>query len=536
MPRKKNDEAKTAQAESLRILEYRAAYFLGLKRLNFKPSGRVVQFTGKNGAGKSSAVASLAYALGGRKYSPEVPQNRDQNRHEVTFVIGNETISLAISRTGPDSENLSVTVTPPGKRWGTNQAMLDDLINRLSFDPISFVRMEAKEQARELRKALILSEDVDQLDVQNKQDFEKRREIGRERDRIRAEAMSVAVQDDLPAEKINEVEISARIVEANNANRDLLQGVIARQKLAAAAQEAVDNEDRNNVFMDDTRAKIETMANDLAAREPAMERATAIRDRLDELKDEAGRLLNGTELGLAIETAYTRSIRYIQTTAEAQAAIRSQLEQMRLALAAAEGRMEALALATAETRAALEQVPEGALIDANALQAELENARLINREIVKRDRRAALDVQWKALEKEYDDYTQAIEEREGRKLDAIRTAKMPVEGLTMNGDQVLFEGLPLRQVNTAQQLRIGVMVALAGKSGVFVDGEELRLRLVQIENGETLDTESMASLVALAEEMDFYIWMARKDESGTVGIFLEDGEIKKINEPAGGAQ
>jgi hypothetical protein len=49
-------------------------------------------------------------------------------------------------------------------------------------------------------------------------------------------------------------------------------------------------------------------------------------------------------------------------------------------------------------------------------------------------------------------------------------------------------------------------------------------------HGEALDDESMAALAEMAEEMDFYVWMAKVDSSGQMGIYLEDGEIKAVNE------
>jgi hypothetical protein len=34
----------------------------------------------------------------------------------------------------------------------------------------------------------------------------------------------------------------------------------------------------------------------------------------------------------------------------------------------------------------------------------------------------------------------------------------------------------------------------------------------------------------MAEEKDFYVWMAKVDSTGKVGIYLEDGMIKENNE------
>ncbi len=45
-----------------------------------------------------------------------------------------------------------------------------------------------------------------------------------------------------------------------------------------------------------------------------------------------------------------------------------------------------------------------------------------------------------------------------------------------------------------------------------------------------IDSKNMAILEEMAKENDYQFWIERVDESGTVGIYIEDGEIKNTKE------
>ena len=117
--------------------------------------------------------------------------------------------------------------------------------------------------------------------------------------------------------------------------------------------------------------------------------------------------------------------------------------------------------------------------------------------------------------------TRQMDEREEIKRKAIGEAKMPVEGLTFDDEGVYVDGVPISQLGEARQIMLGIAIVLARNP---------KLRLIRIPHGEALDEETLAQLATMAEEKDFYIWMAKVDSSGKVGIYLEDGEVKAVNE------
>lgn len=102
----------------------------------------------------------------------------------------------------------------------------------------------------------------------------------------------------------------------------------------------------------------------------------------------------------------------------------------------------------------------------------------------------------------------------------IETCAFPVAGLSINEAVVLFEGIPFSQLSTGQQVKISTSIAMALSP---------KLRVILVRDGSLLDRKGLQAIIEQAKEKDYQIWIEKCDESGEVGIFIEAGEIKKIN-------
>jgi DNA repair exonuclease SbcCD ATPase subunit len=103
------------------------------------------------------------------------------------------------------------------------------------------------------------------------------------------------------------------------------------------------------------------------------------------------------------------------------------------------------------------------------------------------------------------------------KQDMIARAKFPVKGLDFTEDGVLYNGLPFEQAGEAEKLRVSFAIAAAMNP---------KLRVVTIDGAECLDPEHLGLVQKMAEERDMQVWMTVVDDSGKVGIVIEDGEVK----------
>jgi hypothetical protein len=89
--------------------------------------------------------------------------------------------------------------------------------------------------------------------------------------------------------------------------------------------------------------------------------------------------------------------------------------------------------------------------------------------------------------------------------------------LTLGEEGVLFNGLPLSQCSSAEQLKISMAVAMALQPN---------LRVILIREGSLLDNAGLETIKAFATKSDYQLWIEKVDDTGTVGIVIEEGRIK----------
>ena len=56
-----------------------------------------------------------------------------------------------------------------------------------------------------------------------------------------------------------------------------------------------------------------------------------------------------------------------------------------------------------------------------------------------------------------------------------------------------------------------------------------KLRIIRITDGSLLDAKNLEIVREMAGSRDFQVWIERVDESGKVGIYLEDGAVVADN-------
>ncbi len=110
--------------------------------------------------------------------------------------------------------------------------------------------------------------------------------------------------------------------------------------------------------------------------------------------------------------------------------------------------------------------------------------------------------------------------KDARKL-AIESADLPIDGLEITDDGVLFKGQHLSQLSTSQQIKISMVLAMAANP---------ELRVIRIKDGSLLDADNLALIDEIAKNGDFQVWIECVDSSGKMGFYIEDGELVTNNE------
>lgn len=169
------------------------------------------------------------------------------------------------------------------------------------------------------------------------------------------------------------------------------------------------------------------------------------------------------------------------------------------------------------------------VVDLDRIRARGSNARAINDQVALRQRRQEHETSAADLERQYDGLTEKIEARERAAAEAIENAKLPIEGLSFVEDDVLLDGLPFDQANTARQLSVAVTLAMALNPS---------LRVIRIKNGEKLDDKHMRMLDEMASRSGYLILMERVKPADGVGMVveIEGGKVASIKPEAAAAR
>lgn len=157
---------------------------IGLKADNFKrveaveisfPPTGTFEVCGPNGAGKTSLLDALFTAIAGAKECPELPIRAGQRKASVELDLADYVIKREWDAKG--KAKLIVTDASGGS-VKSPQALLDSLLDRYAFDPMSFAREKAAAQAALLRR--VIGVDFTKLDARRADLFNQRTDVNRD--------------------------------------------------------------------------------------------------------------------------------------------------------------------------------------------------------------------------------------------------------------------------------------------------------------------------------------------------------------------
>ena len=149
----------------MKIINFKSKNVKGVKAIDITPKDNMVIISGKNGAGKTSALDSIWYVLcwkagasqtpmpirkGEKEAEAEVTLCKDLTAEDVEQGKTPEVLFI-VKRALKTNGNTQLKVTNgKGLKYTTPQKLLDDFIGYLSFDPRLFSQMKGREQRQVL--------------------------------------------------------------------------------------------------------------------------------------------------------------------------------------------------------------------------------------------------------------------------------------------------------------------------------------------------------------------------------------------------
>lgn len=187
--------------------------------------------------------------------------------------------------------------------------------------------------------------------------------------------------------------------------------------------------------------------------------------------------------------------------------LQAQIEQME----------EQLAKAKNDLSEALARVdPNAKPIDLTAIQAQIDGAEETNRLVRKAQERGALSFQFEAAKGQANQLTAKLDQIAKTKADGLASAQFPVDGLGFTEEGVTYQGVPFKQASSAEQIRVSMAMAIALNP---------KLKVIRIQDGSLLDTDSLALIEETAQEHGYQIWLEVVGDDIEDAYTIIDGEV-----------
>lgn len=196
-----------------------------------RPDGHMVVLTGKNAQGKSSALKSLFWAIGGPK-AVQIDQVVREGADKAVVNVELDDYVVTRSQTAGGTMTLKVE-TKDGKSFKSPQALLDSILSKSSIDPVAFIGLSAKDQVAKLLEIVKLSINPQEIDAKIKGIFEERTAIGRVVKQLEGQLAGMTeVAGDVPNEPVSasalldELEAANAVIAENRSRRKSLQSMV----------------------------------------------------------------------------------------------------------------------------------------------------------------------------------------------------------------------------------------------------------------------------------------------------------------------
>lgn len=228
-------------------------------------------------------------------------------------------------------------------------------------------------------------------------------------------------------------------------------------------------------------------------------------------------LLSQIQTGIETNTANKRGRDYLAELKRQHTSLSNRIEEVANTLAELGTDLNELETTIEEQ----EDLAKGlADVDIDVLQSQMQNIEAQNQLARYWKNRESLKQSLQSENTKAENMNTQLNEIKQTKLDAITNAQFPVTGLGFGEQGITFNDLPLEQASSAEQLRVSLAIAMASNP---------TLRVIRISDASLLDSKSLALIEEAASDKGFQIWMEIVDESGKVGIFIEDGEVSAVN-------
>lgn len=423
----------------------------------YEADGSSVELAGKNGAGKTSVIDAIRYALTNKSDRKYIVR-RGETEGEILIETDN---GLRINRKARTTQADYKSVKKDGREVGSPESFLRDIFTPLQLNPVEFISLPEKQQNAIILDMIEYPWDMQKIkewfgeipswvnydqnilavlnDIQseNGEYFQNRQDINREMRNKRAfiEEIAQAIPAGYEVEKWEKASagpVYQKIERIRKENEEI-------QK-AKSLLELRDNKVRK--FEADREIAKTSLAREIGARRTQIENEiTRMEDQIRNLKAEKDSLDEKmSDKTAVIEEQYKSAVAKYDAEVEAYAEYRDK-----------------------EPQSTKELEEEAATIE--AMKAHVNEFR----------RMQGLQRDVEILKENSDLLTERIEKARSLPGEILETAKIPIAGLTIKDGVPLINGLPVSNLSDGEKLDLCIDVAIQKPNGlqiILIDGVE----------------------------------------------------------------
>ena len=453
--------------------------------------GRSVELTGGNGVGKTSVIDALRYALTNKSDRNIIVR---QGEKEGEILIETDT-GLSIDRKKRTEQSDYKSVKENGREIMGPENFLRQLFTPLQLDPVAFTLMDEKSKNRAILDLIEFDWDLNYI----------REKFGEVPAWVNYEQNILEVLSDMQSEN------GEWFKERQNVNRDIRNKQAFIEDIAKDIPENYQADKWESYDLGAAYKKLEQMKE----ANSRIERAKLFRSSYDSKlrKLEADKMIEVTSAEKAIaaerETLLSdieRMKALIQSNEEKLKGLTAILDDKK---ALAESHFNEAKTKLDADMSVADEYMDKQPVDCTELQSEVSIAEDMKRHLNEYQRMKAMQTELEQLKAKSDEYTRKIELARTLPGTILETAKLPIEGLTVEDGIPLIHGLPVANLSEGEQLSLCVDVAISKPNG---------LQIILIDGTEKLSSENREKLYSKCHEKGIQFIATRTTDSAEMEV------------------
>lgn len=436
-------------------------------------SGKSVEITGPKGSGKTSVLDAIRYALTNTSKRDWIVRNGET---EGEIIIETDT-DLTIDRKARTEKDGTINVRDGMNRVMKPETFLKSIITPLQLDPVAFTQMTRAEQNRAILDLIEFDWDLDWI----------REQFGEIPPGVDYSRNILQVLNDIQSDK------GTYFMSRQNINRDIRNKLAFIEDIAKDIPEGYQAEKWRSFDLSEKYSELLKIKDSNSKIERARAFYDSYSNKLRGLQAERDISLSASKD--AVERERSRLTADIARLTAEISAMREKLgtldDKLNDKRSVIEADFEAKKAKLDKDVGIAQEYMEREIIPTHELEEEISEAKAMIRHLNEYDRMMTMRSELDALKADSDEYTRKIELARTLPGRILESAKLPVEGLTVENGIPLIHGLPISNRSDGELLELCVDIAISKPEG---------LQIILIDGAEKLDDKSRERLYSRCRE------------------------------------